>query len=163
VDEQRIRLSRCSFGCLLPSLPESNFWKNWRVCLLHEAYSKCGALYSSVSVQCLSHAWIVSKWLIASKYSHVVSRNSAILVLMIWIKIEWDSQKCEARMSRVCVVCCQKQIHWAHLMFKTLNDCCVQNNCYHLDDAKSDNEGLEFVRLKQAMETVGFSSDTQHR
>ena len=44
-----------------------------------------------------------------------------------------------------------------------MNDCCVQNSCYHLDDMESDNETLEFVHLKQAMETVGFSSDTQHR
>jgi len=27
----------------------------------------------------------------------------------------------------------------------------------------SDKESLEFARLKHAMETVGFSSDTQHR
>jgi len=44
-----------------------------------------------------------------------------------------------------------------------LNYCRVQNGCYHLDDVESDNEGLEFVRLKHAMETVGFSSDVQHR
>jgi len=39
----------------------------------------------------------------------------------------------------------------------------VQNSCYHLDDVESDNESLGFVHLKHAMETVGFSSDIQHR